>query len=197
MNATGGDEGTVTVVFTWDVRPGREREFERWASGINQAGTRWPGHLGATWLRSEGARYRYYTVLNFTDRERLDAWLDSDERAGWLDRLDGIAKGHRHHTTGLETWFSLPGESVPAPPRWKMVIVTFCAVYPMSLLIQLVVVPPTRPWPVALKAVTFPLLLVPVLTYVLMPLLSRALRRWLYPQGRDLPPASPQERDVP
>ncbi|MFI0352707.1 antibiotic biosynthesis monooxygenase [Actinomadura sp. 9N407] len=194
MDTTGGGEGTVTVVFTWDVRPGREKDFEKWASGVNQAGARWPGHLGATWLNSEGMRHRYYTVLNFTDEERLHAWLESDERAGWLERLDGIATGHRRHTTGMETWFSLPGETVPAPPRWKMVIVTFCAVYPMSLLIQLIIVPPTLTWPVALKAVTFPLLLVPVLTYVLMPLLSRILRHWLYPPGRAYPPARPHSR---
>lgn len=189
---TNGDE-LVTTVFTWDVVPGREREFERWASGVNQAASRYPGHLGATWLRAEGPSNRYYTVLNFTDAERLKAWLESDERDQWVRRLKGIATGHRHHTTGLETWFSLPGESTSAPPRWKMALVTFCAVYPLSLLLQITIVPVTEAWPTLVRAVIFPLIVVPTLTYAFMPLLSRLLRRWLYTPGHAQPPARPDE----
>ncbi|MFF5262663.1 antibiotic biosynthesis monooxygenase [Actinomadura viridis] len=186
----------MTVVFTWDVVPGREADFERWASGLTQAATRFPGHMGATWLRAEGVRNRYYTVLTFADHPRLDRWLASDERARWIERLRGVAEGRRHRTTGLETWFSLPGEGEAAPPRWKMVVVTFCAVYPISLLLQVTVVPQTQTWPLALRAMLFPLLVVPVLTYAVMPLLSRLLRRWLYPVGRAFPPARPDRGGV-
>jgi antibiotic biosynthesis monooxygenase (ABM) superfamily enzyme len=186
-----GDDDVVTTVFTWDVVPGREREFERWASGVNQVASRYPGHLGATWLRAQGVRNRYYTVLNFIDRQHLDDWLGSRERAEWLERLHGIAKVSKHRTTGLETWFSLPSESVPMPPRWKMVIVTFSAVYPLSLILQITVVQSSQSWPLPLRALTFPLIVVPLLTYLLMPALSRLLRRWLYRPERTQPPARP------
>ena len=186
---TGGQ--AATAVFTWDVEPGRGSDFEQWAHGIHSAAAKHPGHLGATWLRAEGIRHRYYTVVNFSDEERLNAWLESSERAKWIDRLPGIAKAHRHHTTGLETWFSLPGESVPAPARWKMVIATFSAVYPLSLLFQALVAPATKSWPLLLRALVFPLVMVPLLTYAVMPNLSRALRRWLYPARRSHPPARP------
>jgi antibiotic biosynthesis monooxygenase (ABM) superfamily enzyme len=182
---------TATAVFTWDVKAGRGSDFERWAHGINSAAARHPGHLGATWLRAEGIRHRYYTVVNFSDEDRLAAWLESPERAEWIERVDGIAEEHRHHTTGLETWFSLPGESVPPPAHWKMVIATFSAVYPLSLLFQGVVAPLTQDWPLLLRALAFPLVMVPLLTYAVMPALSRALRRWLYPARRSHPPARP------
>ncbi|WP_187239325.1 hypothetical protein [Actinomadura sp. HBU206391] len=102
-----------------------------------------------------------------------------------------MAKEYRHHTTGLETWFSLPGESVPAPARWKMVIATFSAIYPLSLLFQGVIAPATQNWPLALRALVFPLVMVPLLTYAVMPNVSRLLRRWLYPARRSHPPARP------
>ncbi|QFG24429.1 antibiotic biosynthesis monooxygenase [Actinomadura sp. WMMB 499] len=179
-----GQREPVTVVFTWDVRPGRERAFERWADAIHDVASRYPGHAGAMWLRAEGARHRYYTVVRFDDQDSLDAWLDSPERRDLVARLDGLAEERLHHTTGLETWFSLPGEAVPAPSRLKMIVVTFCAVYPLSILLQTFVTPLAQDWPLPLKAVLFPAIVVPVLTLLIMPALSRLLRRWLYPVRR-------------
>ena len=120
-----GDTGPVSVVVTWDVKPGRERDFEDWAEGFHEVAIRYSGHRGATWLRAEGSRNRYYTVVNFSHQETLDRWLKSAERAEWIGRVRPIAEVHRQDTTGLETWFSLPGESVPAPSKLKMIIVTF------------------------------------------------------------------------
>lgn len=171
----------VTVVFTWEVAKGREAEFEEWAHGVTAAATRFPGHLGATWLRPEGKDRRYHTVLRFSDGARLTAWLESPERDRWMERLDGLAHEDQTHTSGMETWFSLPDRSVSAPPRWKMVLVTFAGVYPLSLVLQATAVPAAKSWPLPLRAVVFPVVLVPLLTYVIMPALSRLLRRWLYP----------------
>ncbi|NVI88743.1 antibiotic biosynthesis monooxygenase [Actinomadura sp. BRA 177] len=181
----------VTLVVTWDVKPGRERAFEEWAEGLHDVATGYSGHQGATWLRAERSRSRYYTVVNFADQDRLDRWLRSSDRAEWLDRVRGIAEEHHQDTTGLETWFNLPGESVPAPSKTKMVVVTFCAVYPLSLLLNAFVTPLTKAWPVPLQALIFPVIVVPLLTVFIMPALSRLLRRWLYPVGRIHRPARP------
>jgi antibiotic biosynthesis monooxygenase (ABM) superfamily enzyme len=189
MNLSDRGVQPATVVFTWDVTPGREAEFESWAHGVNETATTFPGHLGVTWLRAEGSRQRYYTILNFVDEDRLNAWMNSQERDEWRRRLDGTAKEHRHHTTGMETWFSLPGNAVPAPARPKMVLVTLLAVYPLSLLFQGLIAPLTRAWPLALRSLVFPIVVVPALTYALMPGLSRAFRGWLYPAHRTHPPA--------
>lgn len=187
-----GQHDPVTVVFTWDVKPGHERAFEEWAHGTNDEAARFPGHLGATWLRAEGIRHRYYTVLTFADDDRLGEWLGSAEREDRMDRLGGLATAHRNQsTTGLETWFSLPGEAVPAPSRWKMVLVTFAAVYPLSLLFQAFLAPATQAWPLPVRGLAFPVIMVPLLTYVVMPGLSRLFRRYLYPAARRHRPASP------
>ncbi|TDD94621.1 antibiotic biosynthesis monooxygenase [Actinomadura rubrisoli] len=193
--AEGSGEGPVTVVFTWDVKPGREREFEDWADELHRVARGYSGHEGATWLRAEGNRHRYYTVLKFADQERLDWWLDSGERRSRIERLDGIAAEHRHGTTGLETWFSLPGESVPAPSKIKMIIVTLCAVYPLSIAFQAVIAPATKTWALPLRGLVFPIIMVPLLTLLVMPGLSRLLRRWLYPAGRVHRPARPGRPD--
>ncbi|GHE58301.1 hypothetical protein [Streptomyces capitiformicae] len=62
-----------------------------------------------------------------------------------------------------------------------MALTTFLGAYPCTLLIQWLVTPHTGTWPLPLKAAAFPLVLLPTLTYLVMPRLSRLLRRWLYP----------------
>ena len=43
-----------------------------------------------------------------------------------------------HRVTGLETWFALPGRTAPAPPRWKMFLVTSVVIYLLQLMLNLV-----------------------------------------------------------
>jgi len=186
--------GMATAVITWDVTAGREPDFEKWAHGINQEAARHPGHQGATWLRAEGSPHRYYTIVNFTTERWLEDWLQSPERKTWMERVQGIAHEHRHHASGLETWFSLPGEEDDAPPRWKMALVTLLAVYPLSLLFQALVSPATMKLPLPLRAAVFPLIMVPLLTYAVMPGMSRIFRAWLYTEPDTPPPATPAGR---
>jgi antibiotic biosynthesis monooxygenase (ABM) superfamily enzyme len=42
------------------------------------------------------------------------------------------------------------------------------------------VLPSVLGWPLPLRAAVFPLALVPLLTFLIMPNLSRLLRHWLY-----------------
>ncbi|MGV9889383.1 antibiotic biosynthesis monooxygenase [Streptomyces sp. NPDC003395] len=178
----------VTTVLTWRVRPGHEDEFEDWTRGITRCARQFPGNEGVSWLRPEDGGHRFHAVLRFSDTDRLGAWLRSEERADWHERIEGVAtevSSERQSTTGMETWFSLPGTSVQSPPRWKMVLTTFLGAYPFTLLIQWLVTPRAASWPLPLRAAVFPVVLLPVLTYLVMPLLSRVMRLWLYrPPGR-------------
>jgi antibiotic biosynthesis monooxygenase (ABM) superfamily enzyme len=172
----------VTTVFTWQVRPGREADFEEWTRGVTDCVSRFPGSQGVSWLRPEPG-HRFHGVLRFSDPQRLTDWLASPERAEWHARIEGIAtevRDERQSTTGLEAWFRLPGTTVKPPPRWKMVLTTFLGAYPLIFLIQWLVTPGTASWPLPLRAAVFPVLLLPLLTYVIMPGLSRLLRLWLY-----------------
>ena len=62
----------VTVAVTFKVKPGREAEFERWAHEITSASSKYPGHLGASWMRSGAA---YHVVYRFADHARFHDWL--------------------------------------------------------------------------------------------------------------------------
>src|SRR5215217_7809217 len=175
----------VTVLYSRRVKPGREADFEAWARDIVAAARQFPGHLGASVLDAPGSR-EYHILFNFADRGSLRAWLDSEERRRLLARVGELLETDRglQQLTGLETWFK-------PPPRWKMWLVSLVAVYPLVLSFQALVVPRMAGLPLPLRALLFPLVLLTLMTFVVMPTATRLLRRWLGPRqdDREAPPA--------
>ena len=63
--------------------------YERFLEAIIAAAIEFPGHLGVEVFRPEAASSgEYRVVYRFDTREYLQAWLDSDERAVWLERAE-------------------------------------------------------------------------------------------------------------
>ena len=177
------------MLYSRRVKPGREADFEAWARDIVAAARQFPGHLGASVLDAPGSR-EYHILFNFADRGSLRAWLDSEERRRLLARVGELLETDRglQQLTGLETWFKLPGSNVPTmkpPPRWKMWLVSLVAVYPLVLSFQALVVPRMAGLPLPLRALLFPLVLLTLMTFVVMPTATRLLRRWLGPRQDD------------
>jgi antibiotic biosynthesis monooxygenase (ABM) superfamily enzyme len=180
------DELPVTVLYSRRVKPGRKADFEAWAHGIVAASRQFPGHLSASVLDDPDSR-EYHVLFSFADRRSLREWLDSDERRWWLARVGELVEADQglQQLTGLETWFKLPGSKVPTmkpPPRWKMWLVSMVAVYPLVLAFQVLVVPRMAGLPLPLRALAFPLVLLTLMTFVVMPVVTRVLRRWLGPR---------------
>jgi antibiotic biosynthesis monooxygenase (ABM) superfamily enzyme len=185
------DELPVTVLYSRRVKPGREADFEAWAHGIVAASRQFPGHLSASVLDAPGSR-EYHVLFSFTDRKSLQAWLDSAERRQWLARVGELLEADQglQQLTGLETWFKLPGANVPTmkpPPRWKMWLISMVAVYPLVLAFQVLVVPRMAGLPLPLRALMFPLVLLTLMTFVVMPVVTRLLRRWFGPRQDEQP----------
>ena len=171
----------VTVTVARRVHVGREREFEQWYDGIIGAACRYPGFLGSGVLRPHTTGQDWHVVYRFADPESLGRWESSPERAEWLRRADdmveetGVAR-----VSGLETWFSLPGRTAPAPPRWTMALVTLGAIVPLVLLMNLTVLPLLSGWPLVARTLVFSGTLTGLMTWVVMPRMTRLFRRFLY-----------------
>jgi len=174
-------------VITRTVKPGQEPAFEAWLHGISQAGARFPGHRSVTILRPPAGERDYTIVLQFDSEENLKGWLDSDIRREWVERSQTLTEGDGSKlvVSGLEHWFTLPGKSAPhRPPPWKMAILTVLVVYPTILVLNALLAPVLRrvPHPIGPLIVTICLTL--LLTYLLMPNMTRLAYSWLYPRER-------------
>lgn len=71
-----------TVIVSRRVRPGAEKEFERWNARIREAAQRFPGSLGSESQPPGDAHPdEWLIVYRFASMDDLDAWLQSPERA--------------------------------------------------------------------------------------------------------------------
>lgn len=165
----------VTVVVTRRVLPGREESFARWFEQLGAAAGSIPGYRGVTVLADPGGTR--HIVERFADETALKAWEASPDRSRLIAEADTFSSAERQSLSGLETWFDVPG----APPRWKMAATTFAAAYPVAYLVLRFIGPHETTWPASLRALATVAILVPALTWILMPRLTRLLRRWLYP----------------
>ena len=137
-----GDPVTVTVARR--VAPGREDEFEEWSAELTRPRRRAspassaPGCCGPATSASRGT-----SCSASTPPRTCDAWERSPARAEHLDarRASSCTPRDVHRVSGLETWFALPGRTAPAPPRWKMFLVSLVAIYTLQLVFNLLVAP--------------------------------------------------------
>lgn len=171
----------VTVTVARRVATGREPEFEQWYDGIIGAASRFPGFLGSGVLRPHEAGADWHVVYRFADPASLARWETSPERAAWLRRAEDLVRETGvERVSGLETWFSLPGRTMPAPPRWKMALVTLLAIVPLVVLMNLLVLPFLTGWPLLARTLVFSGTLTGLMTWVVMPRMTRLFRRFLY-----------------
>jgi antibiotic biosynthesis monooxygenase (ABM) superfamily enzyme len=182
-------DAPVTTTVTRHVRPGHESSYEQLLEGIIAAASEFPGHLGVEVFRPKSASAgEYRTVYRFDTAEHLRAWLDSAERAAWLERAEPHVIGpmRTSFVTGLETWFTLPGEpEIAPPPPHKMALVTWITIFPLITAIVAITGPLLEELPLAVRLGITTALAVPLMTWVVMPRVTRLLRGWLYPE-RDL-----------
>jgi antibiotic biosynthesis monooxygenase (ABM) superfamily enzyme len=181
-NMSDVQEGPVTVVVRHQVRPSKMTEFEAWLRGITQSLLKSPGTLGYNVLRpTDLAQPEYVVFYRFDTFAHLEVWENSAERLQWLEKLAplSINPALRERHTGMEVWFALP-PGRRAPPRWKMVLVTLLAIYPLVLASQFLLAPYVADWHIALRTLVISGLLVCVMTYFQMPLVTQLFSRWLY-----------------
>jgi hypothetical protein len=66
----------------------------------------------------------------------------------------------------------------PGPPRYKLALLTWAGAYAVTLLLT-VLGPATAAWPLGLRTLVLSALMVVVLTWLVIPAMTRLLRNWL------------------
>lgn len=179
------NDGQVTAVISQLVRPGREQGYEEWLKGISAAAEKFPGHFGVSIIRPKNSTHlEYVIILRFDRYSNLKDWMESDIRREWIERSRPLVQQPQdvQFLTGLETWFTLPGRPLqPAPPAYKMALVTWLGVQIITILISYLLAPSLSKLPLLLNLSISNALVVVCLTYLIMPQLTRLFYRWLYP----------------
>jgi antibiotic biosynthesis monooxygenase (ABM) superfamily enzyme len=175
----------VSVAVVRTVRAGREADYEAWLRRAIAAAQTFPGHLGADVLRPPPGGRQYLLLFRYGAMEQLLAWEQSDVRRALIAEVDALTEGPAQLTraSGMETWFTLPGgHALVPPPRWKMALVTWIVAFPLIQALTLTLGKVLAPLPALARGALVGAAMVLTMTYLLMPLVTRALAKWLYPK---------------
>lgn len=169
----------IHVAITRKVLPGKEAEFKEALRQFLGESFLHGGVHGALMISSmPGSDNREVGILRtFADEAERDTFYNSQQFKDWEAYASTLTEEPVYRKlTGLEAWFRSPG----APPRWKMALVTFCGVYPTSLFLSFIFGQLNLALPPAPRAIVFALLMVGILTWVVMPFLTKLMKGWLH-----------------
>jgi antibiotic biosynthesis monooxygenase (ABM) superfamily enzyme len=178
-------QNEVTTVICRKIRPGHEKNYNDWIRRYLTLERKAPGYLGTTIIIPGGNKSPLrYIIRRFAGKAAMEGWDNSEESLRLLKEANDYSTRYYETSTGLETWFTLPGLktlSQSPPSKWKMAIVIFFAAYAISSISRSILNPFIGQWPILGNAVIYTAILVVLLTYFALPIVNRLLQHWLYP----------------
>jgi antibiotic biosynthesis monooxygenase (ABM) superfamily enzyme len=186
---------SIHVAITRRVRRGCEAEFQEALREFFQTSFGHGGVLGASMLvPPPGSDSREFGILrSFRNEQERDAFYDSPMFKTWNERARTMTEGEPEYRplVGLEAWFRSPGTP---PPRWKMALLTWLAVWPVSMIVPALLAPLIgHSIPKFVFSGVVAAGIVVILTWAAMPLLVKVARPWLHRPSatKPLPGADP------
>ncbi len=175
----------ITVVLTRYARPGCEAKLEALVNETFRDSAKIAGQPIAEFVRPSEPNSRAYTlIVRFSHNSDYQRWLESPQRALWLERSAKLADGPPQYKlpSGLEAWVTPPDEAGHrAPDPYKTIAVNFVALYPAYVVSTLMLSPAVaglHPLAVAGVSSAFSIL---VGGFIVMPYVAPLFRDWLFP----------------
>lgn len=181
--------GPVTVSITRHVLPEHVDQMVAWVRAGSSLAERFPGFLGTGWVRPGVDSEQWHMLYRFDGAASLARWEASGQRAWWLESAQGlVGESRKERRTGIEGWFDTPQRrdvedlrpAPTSPPRWKQAVMIWTAFFPLSLVIGLLLSRFAPALPIVPRVLVTTLVMTPVMTYLVLPQLTRRLARWLH-----------------
>jgi uncharacterized protein len=176
----------IHIAITVRVRRPHIAEFERALADFAHQSLAEAGARGVQCLYPPpgSASTEYGILRSFASAADRDAFYETALFKDWLARIEPMveSKSSRRQLDGLEAWFRDGKE--PMPPRWKMALLSWVAVWPASMLARAILTPVLGPnVPQVVEAGFVAAGVVAILTWVAMPFIVRIARPWLRPKS--------------
>ena len=189
-NVSEAKKRIATNIISEIVKPGSQKDFEAWSKGINKVVSRQPGFISSDILRPRDPNHlEYIIIVRFENSDALNVWQASETFKTIFKEAEPYLVSHRsqQQSHGIEQWFELPAHQIhqiKKPAFYKLVFMGILAVYPLVLLANFLLKPIAHMlpyWFVILISVIFISVL---MTYPVMPVISKMLSTWLYPNPK-------------
>ncbi|WP_138502263.1 antibiotic biosynthesis monooxygenase [Spirosoma lacussanchae] len=178
------DSAVTTIILQRPIKQ-QIHAYENWLKEMVPLAQQAAGHRGVNVIRPHGENDEYTIVLHFSSEADLHNWLESDIRRQMIRKVRPLLHADEKIDvkTGLEFWFTPPA-SRKAAPAYKQFLLTWSAIFPLSILIPWLLSPFLSALPASsaplIKPLVTSMVLVGLMTFVIMPRYVRWVARWLY-----------------
>lgn len=182
MNEATANEATVFRVVRRRVEPANAPAYEALVRAMFDEARHFPGYLSAELIPPHAGDDAYQIVQRFATPADLERWNGSPQRQVWMDKLRAVAGSEPEYRLlhGLDAWFGPAALPVgKPPPRWRLTVVSWLGIFPTVALLLTFVLPLLAPLPFLLRTGVFTALVAVLMSYVIMPRLTRWLGGWL------------------
>lgn len=177
----------ASVVITHQVIDGKQNEYENWLNEIVPLCKNATGHIDWQIVRPIPNLTSTYTVIiRFDSTEHLKDWIDSNDRHSLIEKVAPLLdKGDSYFIkSGLDFLFNPLEAKTKIPAQWKQYLVTWSAIFPLSVLIPMIILPFFReigiPQFRLFDSLVISGIIVMLMVYFVMPNYTKLIKKWLY-----------------
>ncbi|AWA30837.1 antibiotic biosynthesis monooxygenase [Flavobacterium magnum] len=177
----------ASVVISHQIRHGKQHLYEDWLKEIEPACRNSVGHIDWQIIRPiPNLTFSYTVIIRYDTIENLKTWMESDTRKKLIQKATPFFAKKDNYTinSGLDFLFDTENKTAKSPVRWKQYLVTWSAIFPLSMLTPLAVIPILNKLNVLENKVVHSFfisgVIVFIMIYLLMPRYTKLIRNWLY-----------------
>ena len=191
-----GDERRATEAITTHISEGQRHAYAAVREEMDSAVAVAPGFVGLETFPPAPGDDTWVTMITFDSQEHLDAWIASPARESTLAKIHAIAPDEvRTLPTGFGQWFSVNAAAMVQTPAWKQAMTVLAVLFAMVSVLNLTIGDALLGgWTINGQSIykglglPFPVVVfignalgTILLTWVLMPIVTRLLAWWLDP----------------
>lgn len=172
-------DGDGLLMIRYMIEPGGANDFKKWRSATEAVVKTFAGFIDIAALDHLNENDYYYIIIRFDSGENANAWLYSDERKAILN--DSHCHWLTHKQEVIFDWNIFWYRIFEGTKKWKQWVVTFLAVYPLTLIIPSVVKILSSIIPLYFFAgIISALLISGFMIFPIMPFVLNLFKKWLH-----------------
>nr|WP_294838267.1 antibiotic biosynthesis monooxygenase [uncultured Methylotenera sp.] len=187
MTFTLDTEQAATAVISHHVKDDAKLDYEAWLNEIIPVAKSYPGHLGVSIVHPvAGATVTYTVIIRFDTRKNLLTWMQSKDRKKLIKKVQPhlVEDDKFFVRSGLDFWFTPQEAKAKLPTKWKQLLMTWSAIFPLVLTMSALVnwlansIQVSLGHELTVLITTF--LVVLMMVYVVMPRYTKLVHKWLF-----------------
>lgn len=174
------DQSVTTIVHHY-IKADKDEEFRSWLKETREESKNYSGYIDSNLLEREQTKDGdFISIFRFDTYQNLKTWVDSEVHQRQMDKLQELSfnEAKLQSYEGLEFWFDrVSGDRVSAS-TFKMSVVTFIGLLPLVLIIPPLYEKLTGTTGLLSISISTAITVL-LMSYVVMPILNKAFKRFL------------------